>query len=38
MKELYLAPDVQVLSLESEMDILTGSNEGFDTPTPGTWG
>jgi len=39
MKQLYLEPEVQVLSLELEIGILAGgSNEGFDTPIPGTWG
>ena len=39
MKKTYLEPEVEVLSLELEMGILTGgSNEGFDLPIPGTWG
>ena len=39
MKQPYLEPEVQVLSLELEIGILVGgSNEGYPSPVPGTWG
>ncbi len=39
MKQPYIEPEVQVFTLELEMGILAGgSNEGFNSPTPGTWG
>ena len=38
MKQPYVGPEVQVYSLALEMGILSGgSNEGFDSVTPGTW-
>ena len=38
MKQPYIEPETSAYSLELEMGILTGSNEEFHTPTPGTWG
>ena len=37
MKQAYVEPDVQVLTLSLEMSLLSGgSNEGF-TEKPGLW-
>lgn len=38
MKQPYIEPEVQAFTLELEMGILAGSNEGFNSPTNGTWG
>jgi hypothetical protein len=38
MRQPYIEPEVQAYSIELEMGILLGgSNEGFDSITPGTW-
>jgi len=39
MKQTYLEPDVQVVSIDMEMSVLTGgSNELFNpNPNPGEW-